>query len=148
MGQMISLIRRSFLPVMKPHITETDAKMEGLPMKSKDKQRQSPPLRNKKGNRRECTIQCRVTKQETKHGKNLSRVIRATACGGPLPKSTALNKHQMREIMHALHAHYVETERMYNLALLGLTEEVSVCRKDLEKTYKYLTMLCISDFSK
>lgn len=122
-------------------------------MKAKSKPLPSPALRNKKGDKRDKTIQSRVTAKEkaialAKFGKSLSRVIRAFVCGQTIAEPSILNDEVRREIMQALHALFVVSERMYCSAEIGDTETVIKLRVTQIENFKHLTLLCFSIFSK
>jgi hypothetical protein len=121
-------------------------------MKAKSKQRPSPALRNKKGVKRDMTIQSRVTAKEkalaiATFGKSLSRAIREFVCGQPVTQPSVLNNEDRREIMHALHALFVVTESIYASAEIGDTETVIQLRKTQIENFKHLIILCSSSFS-
>ncbi|MCU0750732.1 MAG: hypothetical protein MUF13_14420 [Akkermansiaceae bacterium] len=122
----------------KPEVTSNDKK---------------PFASNRKGEKRDKAIQIRVFQKEklqikATHGRGAPAVARAFLLGSPAPKMTALEDPGKRQVMHALHAHFVEVKRTRRIATEGDSADLHAQLENQEKTLTQLLRICFSSFSR
>lgn len=122
----------------KPKVTDHDNK---------------PLASDPKGEERDKAIQIRVSQKEklrikATHGRGAPAVARAYLLGLPEPKRSALEDSGKRQVMHALHAHFVEVKRTRRMAVKGMPAGWLAQLENQEKTLTHLLRVCFSNFSR
>lgn len=119
----------------------------------KKKAQKMPPLRSENGIKLDQFIQFRVSSAQKKDatetfGRWLGRALRAFLCGQAIPQRCIMDDPDRRLLVQALHAHYMINERINSCLELGDLDAAKKLRSQQNETFKHLTKLCYSNFSK